>query len=488
MDDDGDSRAAVAWFLKEQGHDLVECASAEEALEAYLAGDYPMLLSDIKLPGMSGIDLLKRLSAMPESWKTDVVLFTGFGDMQTAIEALRAGAYDYLLKPVDAQELDVVVQRIAEHQVLLRENKRLTSAFDDEVRAATEETQKELARIRRSYNDAVIGQIGAFSESTREIFKMACKYHTDRSIPVLIEGETGTGKEIIARIIHYGNTGTDVTAPFVDINCAAMAPTLMESELFGYEPGAFTGSVAKGQKGKLDAAAGGTLFLDEIGEMSPELQAKLLRVIQEKEYYRVGGIKKIKTDVRIICATNVDLEAKIRQGAFRRDLYYRLKVGHIILPALRLRAAEIVPLALMFLKDFANKRGKKFGSITPEASNALKRYAWPGNIRELKNTIEWIVFIFDDTALRPEYLEKALSQGQNAETDLSKNIDSETLTLQLPFPPGGFSLKDYTDEVVIQVLKANNGHQARTAEYLGISLRALGYRLEALKKKKNLQY
>ena len=313
-----------------------------------------------------------------DSRRSDFVLFTGYGNMKTAIEALRAGAYDYLLKPIDAQELDLVVQKIEEHQVLLRDNDRLTSAFEAEVEGATQETKKEINLIRRSYNDSVIGQVGAFSRKMRGILEVARKYHTERSIPVLIEGETGTGKEIIARVIHYRDDGHGTATPFIDVNCAALAPSLIESELFGYEPGAFTGSLAKGQWGKIDAAAGGTLFLDEIGELLPELQAKLLRVIQEKEYYRVGGIKKIKTDVRIICATNIDLETKVKEGAFRRDLYYRLKVGHIILPPIRERSEEIVPLAKMFLRDFARRRGKKFKDITPAACSALAKYLWPG--------------------------------------------------------------------------------------------------------------
>jgi two-component system, NtrC family, response regulator AtoC len=258
-------------------------------------------------------------------------LFTGHGDMATAIEALRSGAYDYLLKPINVAELAVITDRIAEHQSLLRENRVLNTRFTDEVQAATEEARQEVSRLRQLVSHYIgIDNVGVFSETMRQIVQQAQKYHEDRLIPVLIEGETGTGKEIIARMIHFGGAARE--APFVDVNCAALTASLFESELFGYEAGAFTGGLVKGQKGKLDVAQGGTLLLDEVGEIPLELQGKLLRVMQEKEFYRVGGLKKVKTDVRIICATNANLEKCVEEGTFRKDLFYRLKVGHIVIP------------------------------------------------------------------------------------------------------------------------------------------------------------
>ena len=335
VDDDKDSCAAMCWFLRDQYHEVTECNDAGQALALAAAFDYPMVLTDINMPGMSGLELLQAISELPDSWRTDVVLYTGYGDMKSAIQALRAGAYDYLLKPVDAQELAHVIERVAEHQGLIRENRQLNRNLDVQVKAATQETEQELTRVRELLVKNTVGTIGLFSDSMRGAVEMAHKYHTDRTLPILIQGETGCGKEIIARLVHFGSGELPAgSGPFVDINCAAIAPHLFESELFGYEAGAFTGSLARGQKGKLDAAAGGTLFLDEIGEMPSELQAKLLRVIQEREYYRVGGLKKIKADVRIICATNMDLAKNIEKGVFRRDLYYRLKVGHILLQPL----------------------------------------------------------------------------------------------------------------------------------------------------------
>ncbi|WP_021168392.1 Nitrogen regulation protein NR(I) [Sporomusa ovata DSM 2662] len=314
VDDDQHSRAAVAWFLREQEHMVMECENAAEALAKWKLADYPLVLSDIQMPGMSGIELAQVITEQPDSWRTDVVLFTGYGDMKTAVAALRAGAYDYLLKPVDAQELAAIVQRVSEHQALLRENKALTENFDAQLQSATKNTEQELTRMRKMVAETVIGNMGVFSVSMQQVTDLAQRFHTDRALTVLIQGETGTGKEVVARIIHYGSNLKSPSGPLVELNCAAIPHNLFETELFGYEGGSFSGSSSRGQKGKLDAAAGGTLFLDEIAEMPPEMQAKLLRVLETKEYYRVGGLKKIKADVRIICATNVDLEKKWKRG------------------------------------------------------------------------------------------------------------------------------------------------------------------------------
>ena len=477
VDDERSSREAVKWFLIRQEHEVTECSNGEEALKRVAAEDYPMVLSDIRMPGMSGTELAMTIKKLPDSWRTDIVLFTGYVDTQTAVAALRAGVYDYLQKPVDAKELASVIERIAEHQALLRENKTLTERFDDVVNAATEETRHELSKMKQLVAESAIGKVGVFSESMRALFAHAQKLHTDRSIPVLIQGDTGTGKEIIAKIIHYG-TGTDKapSGAFVDINCAAIAANLFESELFGYEPGAFTGGMTKGQKGKFDLAQGGTLFLDEVGEIPPELQGKLLRVLQEKEYYRVGGLKKIKTDVRIICATNVPLEERVESGSFRRDLYFRLKVGHITIPPLRERKEEIVPLAEVFLRDFARQKGKKFISIQPETAKILEQHSWPGNVRELKNVIEYATFAYDEAELKPAHV----IQSIRTEPPDKKPVEfpAGARRLVLPLPPTGYPIKQYTDDIIREVLEMQHGNQTATARYLGMSLRGLTNRLE----------
>lgn len=480
VDDDARSRAGVGKFLREMGHDIIECGDGEEALAAYTGGTFPMVLSDIRMPKLSGIELLKRISALPGK-QADVVLFTGHGDMTTAIEALRAGAYDYLLKPINVEELAVITERVAEHQLLLQENKALTERFSEEVEAATEESRREVSRLRRALSQvAGLENIGFFSRSMLALVQQAKKYHQNRAIPVLIEGETGTGKEIIARLIHYGDYGApDNQTPFIDVNCAAITANLFESELFGYDPGAFTGGLNKGQKGKLDIAQGGTLLLDEVGEIPLELQGKLLRVIQEKEFYRVGGLKKIKTDVRIICATNADLEKRVEQGTFRRDLYFRLKVGHLIIPPLRQRRDDIIPLATMFLRQFAGPKANRFRSIRDDAAELLLGYDWPGNVRELRNTMEWVSFMFDDSELTPAYL----TNLKRPPVLSSSAGGPDAAAARFSLPAAGFNLEEYTDKIIEQAIEMCGGNKTVAALRLGISRRSLYNRLKKTKGK-----
>jgi Response regulator containing CheY-like receiver, AAA-type ATPase, and DNA-binding domains len=476
VEDDGDSRTGVAEFLREMGHEVSECEDGAEAFVMFTAGDFPMVLSDIKMPKMSGIELLKRIKAVGGDKACDIVLFTGHGDMSTAIEALRAGAYDYLLKPISVADLAATTERIAEHQSLLRENRTLTRHFSDQVRAATEETRREMSRLKKMASQAAgLDNIVFLAPEMRRIAAQAKKYHQDRSIPVLIEGETGTGKEIIARMIHYGDI-KDPT-PLIDVNCAALTGNLFESELFGYEPGAFTGGLARGQRGKLDLAQGGTLLLDEVGEIPYDLQGKLLRVIQEKEFYRVGGLKKVSADVRIICATNANLEARVEQGTFRKDLFYRLKVGHIMIPPLRQRREEIIPLAEIFLHEFAVQKGRRFKRIDPAAVGVLLAYDWPGNVRELRNTMEWVAFMYDDAAVEPIHLtilDKGLVPFSQTAAAPGKPLDPAAFAL----PAAGFDIEDFVDRIVRQALDMCHGNKTATARYLGISRRSLYCRLD----------
>ncbi|MBP2627024.1 MAG: two component, sigma54 specific, transcriptional regulator, Fis family [Firmicutes bacterium] len=481
VDDEQHSRQAMLWFLKHQNHEVTECASGTEALQKFTVENYPLVLSDIQMPGMSGVELATAINQFPNSWQTDIVLFTGHADLNSAVTALRAGVYDYLEKPVNPEELASVIERVAEHQALLRENKVLTERFYDEVNVATQETRRELVHMKQIVAKSIIGSVGIFSESMKRIVQQAQQLHIDRSIPVLIEGETGTGKEVIAKIIHYGNGFEPLsTASFVDINCAALAPTLFESELFGHEAGSFTGSLAKGAKGKFDLAHGGTLFLDEIGEIPPDLQGKLLRVLQEKEFYRVGGLKKIKTNIRVICATNLPLEQGVEQGTFRKDLYFRLKVAHIVIPPLRKRKEEIIPIATMFLQEFSRRKKKDFATIDSQTARIMEEYDWPGNVRELQNIIEYVTFAYNDKELKPEHIMGLLQhQGERPSSSLENSG-----MLEIPFPLQGYSLKKYTEDIILKVLAAHHNNQSATAKYLGISRRALSYRLEEMRKKK----
>ena len=469
VDDERESRSFLANYLTLQGHIVKECDSGEEALEAYKENRFQMVLSDIKMTGMSGIELIEKIKSLDIVPKADLVLYTGFVDISLAISALRAGAYDYLTKPINFEELRSILKRVEEHQALLYENKMLTEHFDEKVKEATKDAEYEVTILKQLVaKQAEIGNIGVFSGVMKNLVKHAQQYHTDRTVPVLIQGETGVGKEVIAKIIHYGNM--ENPRPFVDINCAAISPTLFESELFGYEGGSFTGGVAKGQKGKFDIAAGGTLFLDEIIELPLELQAKLLRVLEEKSFYRVGGLKKIKTDVRIIGTANLDFEKQIEEGMFRKDLFYRLEVGRIFIPPLREREEDILPLALMFLKSFSKRRGKHFSSISEQAARFLLTYQWPGNVRELRNTMEWVSFMFDDDELRLEHLSNLTPKGIGEKKD----------TKSLPANP--IVLDQHIDELVEEALRIYNGNKTKAANHLGISVRALYYRLERMRK------
>lgn len=454
VDDDAGSRSSVARFLTMMKHEVIQFDSAEAALALLRTDYFPVVLSDIKMPKISGIDLLREVSLIAAEKRPKVVLFTGHGSMETAIEALRMGAYDYLLKPVKAEELFTVIDKIA-----------TPAGATDENRPAGKD-RKAMRKVKEISLGAA-GELFVFSSPMEEVVAQALKYHEDRSIPVLIQGETGTGKELIARLIHSG--GQKEERPFIDINCAAISPSLFESELFGYKAGSFTGGRGKDQEGKFDIARGGTLFLDEVAEIPIELQAKLLRVVEERAYYRVGGLQKIFVDARIICATNVNLRQAVEEGKFRRDLYYRLQVGGLFLPPLRERKEDILPLASAFLIKFSRQRNKCFTRISKGAEGTLLNYHWPGNIRELKNIIMWAVFMYDEDELKANHLDKAHLLTTTTGTG-SSNLTGEGLESD------GSLIERHVGQLVQEALHKHNGNKAATARYLGISRRSL-YRL-----------
>ena len=461
VDDDDATRDSLAGYLTLLGHGLTARPEAASALEAARSRPFDLILSDINMPGISGIELVRAVAGLPVARKPDVVLYTGHSDLGLAIGALRAGAYDYLTKPINLEELGAVLDRVAEHQRLLAENDRLTNRFDEAVAAATTDARAELGRLRALLAEkAGLAEVGIFSEAMWRVVEQAKRYHEDRGVPVLIQGETGVGKEIVARIIHYGPN--QAALPFVDINCTALSPGLFESELFGYEAGAYTGGAGRGGRGKLDIAQGGTLFLDELAEIPVELQAKLLRVIEERSFYRVGGLAKIATDIRIVAAANIDFEEHISRGLFRKDLYYRLRVGSIVVPPLRKRPDDIVPLARMFLRSFAKKRGKALAEISPEAAAVLLAHAWPGNVRELRNAMEWVSVMHDGAELVPGHLAGFLSgPAARAVAAPSRSRTSR---------PG---LAD-----IDAAIAASGGNKTEAAARLGMSIRMLHYRLK----------
>jgi DNA-binding NtrC family response regulator len=470
VDDDLSSRKSTAHFLTNYlGHQVTECSNGNEALEFLEKEEFPMLLTDIRMPELNGIELLKKVKSDPRRETIYVVIITGYGELSTAIEALRNGAYDYLLKPVNVEELAAIVEKIAEHQHLLRENREFKTNFQAKLDESTKEIESQLKDLQSVYADIVgVGKVGIFSDKMKKIARLTEKYHKDRTIPVLIQGETGTGKEIIARMIHY-NKG-QVTAPFICINCSAISPSLFESELFGYEGGAFTGSKTKGMPGKLELAQGGTIFLDEIGDLPLDMQPKLLRVLQEREMYRIGGIKRIKLDVRVVCATNQDLRKLVDEGKFRRDLFYRLNTGFIDIPPLRERKEEIPPLAQLFLNHFAQIKKKRFRIISKKALDILMNKEWCGNIRDLENSIERAVLLYDEIELKPEHLEAGLYYEE--EVAESQN------TILIKLEDDSLPLEKIEKEIINKILHRFQGNKTRTAQYLGITRQTLRKKIQ----------
>jgi len=475
VDDEPQGREAVAAHIERLlGHRIIQCDDGLQALECYRSQTFPMVLTDIRMPRLDGIELLRRIKDLPEGGRTDVVLITAHGDMSTAIAALRAGAYDYLQKPIEIEELVAVIDRVAEHQTLLRENRVLTEHFEEKVAEVVRQTTDYLKQTCLC-EVAGLGQIGVFSDRMKELLVLARRYGQDRSMPVLIEGETGTGKEIIARIIHHAGGAAD--APFVAINCPAISAGLFESELFGYESGAFTGARKAGQLGKFEFAAGGTVFLDEIGDLPLEMQPKLLRVLQERTFYRVGGLRRVELKAKVICATNQSLEALVRQGQFREDLFYRLNIGKISIPPLRERPEEILPLARMFLARAANARKRAFRDLGERTEALLPGYAWPGNVRELKNAIERAVLLYDGPRLEPEHLAFERS-GQRVDTAAAASSGDGALVI--PLSGAHLDIDQVEAQVLKEVLAKFNGNKSQAAAFLGITPSSLRRKLKRL--------
>ncbi|UZP67099.1 sigma-54 dependent transcriptional regulator [Desulfovibrio mangrovi] len=476
VDDNTTSLQSLRIVLSDLGHEPTPFTDPLLALEEARKNHYPLIITDIRMPRMDGISLLKALKNAPETESCDVVLITGHGDMETAVGALRHGAYDYLNKPINARELAAVVERCAEHQALLNENRDLRQHLDNRVNEVAGTLRRDLDEARTLLREVSgIGTVVSESPATERVMNDARMFHRDPSVPVLIEGETGTGKEIIARLIHFGESGCE--NPFVAINCAAIPHELFESELFGHEAGAYTGSRAGGSPGKLELAASGTLFLDEIAEMPLTLQPKLLRVLEDRTYYRVGGIRKRDFKARVVCAANLDLAELVEKGLFRRDLYHRLKVGHLFIPPLRERKEDIPALAALFLKRQAERKRKQFIGITPEAMDILLNHPWRGNVRELENAIERAVLVHDGQMLLPEHI-SFLNPGRDmlSGTESLGTIPLDIESLELPEAP--IDLEALTTAIIQKALDRFEGNKSKTAAYLGISRYALHRRLQ----------
>ncbi len=443
VDDDQSLREFLSITLARDGYDVVAAASGQEALRAMADTPADLALVDLKMPDMDGLETLRRLKELSEA--VSVVIVTAFATTETAIQALKEGAYDYLIKPFKLDELKLVVRKALEERRLRWENQRLRR------------------EVELRYT---LGNMVGKSAKVQELFATISRLAESRAT-VLLTGESGTGKTLLAKTIHFNSSRKG--GPFVAVNCAAIPPELMESELFGHLRGAFTGAIANKQ-GLFETADGGTMLLDEISEMSTHLQAKLLRVLEDREIRPVGGTKPLRVDVRIIAATNRDLGQAMARGTFREDLFYRLNVISVALPPLRERREDIPLLANHFLQKFTELAGAPAKVLSPEALACLEAYGWPGNIRELENVIERAVTLEPGPVIRPESMPESMRRPRAPEP------------FQVDFPPEGIDLDGVMEQIerdlIRRALERADGVQTRAAQLLGTGFRSFRYRLQ----------
>ncbi len=457
VDDQESIRHFISKNLEDEGYD-VSCASGgKEALAAIRGGAPDVVLLDLRLPDFSGLEVLRR--AREEDKDLCVIIMTAFGDVDSAVKAMKYGAFDYVNKPINLDQLQLLVEKALESQTLRRELKHL--------------------RERRFSKDYIRGQ----SPLIQRVYDVVDQVAKSESTSVLIEGESGTGKELIANLIHDQSARREKA--FLEINCAAIPRELLESELFGHERGAFTDAKAQKQ-GLLEMADGGTVFLDEVGEMGLNIQVKLLRVLERMTFKRVGGTKDIQVSVRIISATNRDLEDLVRKGRFREDLYYRLKVIPIRVPALRERREDIIPLAKHFMQEFNKAFGKSFISISPDAEKLLLDYPWPGNIRELRNLFERTVLLEDAAAVETTHLNLSEGDRSGDGRTIASRIDDILSAGDLP--TGGIPLEEIIEDIekslIEKAFRLTNNNQSRTAQLLNMKRDRLRYRMKIYGMKK----
>lgn len=432
VDDEASIRHLLSVILVDHGYDPRAVATGEEALKELAVREYDLVLTDVRMPGMGGLGLLREIQrTAPELM---VIVMSAYGAHDAAIEAMKTGAYDYLSKPFKPDEVVLVLRKAEERERLARENRRLRT------------------ELSAGYSpEHMVGTSEPMREVSRQIRKIAQQKTT-----VLVQGESGTGKELVARAIHQ--LSPRAALPFVAVNCGAIPPELIESELFGHVKGAFTDAI-RAKKGLAVEADGGTLFLDEIGELPLELQAKFLRVLEERKIRRLGGRSEVEVDVRVICATNRDLKEEIRRGRFREDLYFRLHVFSILLPTLKERREDVPLLVHHFIEKFNAETGKRVQGVSPAAMAVLQGYAWPGNIRELRNTVERAMILVDGEVIGEEQLPPDMPASR-----------PEAATLRVPL---GLHIDKVEKEYILASLQRNGGNKARTAEILGISEKTL---------------
>ncbi len=440
VDDEENLRRVTQLRLQQAGFEVATAPDGESALTLLEKSPQDLVITDLRMPGLSGLDLLRRVKeAYPE---TIVMVFTAFGTIESAVEAMKEGAYDYLIKPVNADALKMVVERALDHHRLEQEVRILRSAID------------------RKYGfENIVGQSKVLLATLDAASRAAQSDST-----VLIRGETGTGKELLAKAIHFNSRRKD--RPFVVINCGAIPKDLLESELFGHTKGAFTGALAE-KKGKIELADGGSLFFDEIGEMPPDLQVKLLRALQEREIEKIGAPHPLKVDVRIIAATHRNLQAMVEDGTFREDLYYRLAVIPLALPPLRERTEDIAELVAIFFRRFKERMDRPGLRLPASLLPYFATHRWPGNVRELENVVERLVVLAPADEIKVDDLPDFLRREKPA-----------LEAIQLELPPEGISMEAVERELVLRALQKCNWNQTKAAEYLDISRKVLIYRMD----------
>ena len=439
-DDEANIVSGLKYAFEDEGFSVLTAGNGLEAWHEINANSVDLVITDLRMPEMDGYELIKKISA---SYPTlPVIVLTGHGTIETAVETMRDGAIDFFTKPVDLDKLILVVKKSIKNSQLQEQNKKLT-----------EEINK--LRSQQRYSK-IIGKSGKLSEMMQIINQVA-----STKASVLITGESGTGKELVADAIVSLSDRKD--KPFIKVHCASLSESLLESELFGHEKGAFTGATAQ-KRGRFELADGGTIFLDEIGEINPSTQVKILRVLQEREFERVGGEKTIKVDVRVIAATNRNLLEEVKKGAFREDLYYRLNVVHIEVPPLRERKEDIELLALNFLDQFNKEDGRKIEGISSQARKALLSYDWPGNIRELKNSIESSVVLARGNIIQLEDLPAQIT-SQVAE-------NKSSITIDLPV-----TMEEAERKIILSTIEYCAGNKSRASELLEIGRKTLHRKL-----------
>jgi len=446
VDDERAMQLALRGLLSKEGYTVETAGSGEEAVRKIEGGDFHLVITDLSMTGMGGLQVLERARAFDPDLA--VVMITAYGSEKIAVEAMKAGAADYIPKPFDNDEMRVLVRKVMEHNLLRREHRRL------------------LAQVQDSYAfDQIVGKSPAMLRVFETVKKVA-----DTDITVLVRGESGTGKELVANALHYHSPRR--TKPLVKVNCAAFSRELVESELFGHEKGAFTGAIAQ-REGKFEAADGGTLFLDEVGDMPLETQAKLLRAIQEKEFERVGGNTPIKVDVRLIAATNHDLEALVRSGRFREDLYYRLKVVELVIPSLAERREDIPLLIQHFLTEAAKRYNRPVKPLSGDALRACMTHPWKGNIRELRSVVEQALLLAAGDEITPTDLfggDPAVRAASTPEAELPTTFKDAKQRI----------VEDFERDFLTRALARHGGNISKTAEEIGMYRQNLQQKMREL--------